>query len=65
MRSSKQAAAEAARSNYFTATARKPFYVKKLDTPPQRMKMKKYRTTELEGLVVGRRDLRRRRPSAR
>ena len=43
MRSSKQAAAEAARSNYFTATARKPFYVKKLDTPPQRMKMKKYK----------------------
>ena len=48
MRSSKEAAAEAARSNYFTATARKPFYVKKLDTPPQRMKMKKYKKKKIK-----------------
>ena len=42
MKSYKQVAAEAARANYFTATARKPFYVSKPDRKVKKMKPKTF-----------------------
>ena len=48
MRSRKQAAAEKARSNIFTATARKPFYVCASETQDRKTKVKRIRPRKIK-----------------